>query len=137
MPKRTYIDANLLVAAFRGEGEIGQRAIEILDDPDRILVVSDAVWLEVMPKPRFEKRQEEFAFYTAIFEQSEILRWCTDTLYRAHDLAEEYGIAAMDAVHVATAVDAGVEEFITAEKQTKPIFRVQSINITSIREGIA
>ena len=116
MPKRTYIDANLLIAAFRGEGELGQRAMEILDDSNRALVLSDAVWLEVMPKPRFEKRPAEIAFYQAVFEQAEHRKWCTDTLYHAHQLAEEHGIAAMDAIHVATALNAGAEEFITAEK---------------------
>jgi hypothetical protein len=30
----------------------------ILDDPNRHFVVSDAVRLEVLPKPRYEKRAE-------------------------------------------------------------------------------
>lgn len=133
MPKRTYIDANLLIAAFRGEGELGQRAIEILDDPDRALVTSDAVRLEVQPKPRYEKRQQEIDFYDAVLAQAEHLKWRTDTLYRAHDLAEKHGIAAMDAIHVATALDAGVDEFVTAEKPTKPMFRVAGLRMQSIR----
>lgn len=133
MPKRTYIDSNVLIAACRGEDELGQRAFEILDDPDRALVVSDAVWLEVMPKPHFEKRQEEIDFYAAVFEEAEHLKWCTDTLYRAYNLAATHGIAAMDAIHVSTALDAATEEFITAERSTKPMFRVQSINMRSIR----
>lgn len=133
MPKRTYIDANLLIAAFRGEGELGQRAIEILDDPDRALVVSDAVRLEVRPKPRYEKRQHEIDFYDTVLDQAEYLKWSTDTLYRAHDLAEKHGIAAMDAIHVATALDAGVDDFVTAEKPTKPMFRVTALRMQSIR----
>lgn len=51
MPKRTYLDSGVLLAAFRMKEETGRRAMEILDDPERTLVVSDAVWLEVMPKP--------------------------------------------------------------------------------------
>lgn len=133
MPKRTYIDANLLIAAFRGEGELGRRAFEILDDPDRVLVISDAVRLEAYPKPRHEKRQQEIEFYDAVLEQAEHLKWCTDTLYHAHDLAEKHGIAAMDAIHVATALDAGVDEFATAEKPTKPMFRVTELCMQSIR----
>ena len=133
MSKRTYIDANLLIAAFRGEGELGQRALKILDDPDRAFVASDAVRLEVQPKPRYEKRQTEIDFYDAVLNQAEHLKWSTDTLYRAHNLAEKHGIAAMDAIHVATALDAGVDEFITAEKSTKPMFRVTEIHMQSIR----
>lgn len=133
MPKRTYIDANVLIAAFCGEGHLGQRAMEVLDDPDRVLVASDAVRLEVLPKPRYEKRQQEIDFYDAVLAQAENLKWRTDTLYCAHDLAEKYGIAAMDAIHVAIALDAGVDEFVTAEKSTKPMFRVAELRMQSIR----
>ena len=133
MPKRTYIDANLLIAAFRGEGELGRCALEILDDPDRVLVTSDAVSLEVLPKPRYEKRQHEIDFYNAVLNQAEHLKWHTATLHRAHDLAEKHGIAAMDAIHVATALDADVDEFATAEKSTKPMFRVTELHMRSIR----
>lgn len=133
MPKRTYIDANLLIAAFRGEGALGQRAIEILDDPDRALVASDAVRLEVLPKPRYEKRQQEIDFYDTVLDQAECLNWSTGTLYRAHDLAEKHGIAAMDAIHAAMALDAGVDEFVTAEQSTKPMFSVSELHMQSIR----
>lgn len=133
MSSRAYIDANLLIAAFRGEGDLGQRAMEILDDPDRVLVASDAVRLEVQPKPRYENRQQEIDFYNAVLERAEHLKWCTSTLYRAHDLAEKYGVAAMDAIHAATALDAGVDEFVTAEKPTKPLFRVAELHMLSIR----
>ncbi len=30
MPKRTYIDTCLLIAAFKGEGELGRRALSVL-----------------------------------------------------------------------------------------------------------
>lgn len=133
MRKRTYIDANLLIAAFQGKGELGKRAIEILDDPERTLVVSDAVRLEVQPKPRYENRQQEIDFYEEVLGQAEHMEWCTETLYRAYRLAEKHGIAAMDAIHVATALDAGVDEFVTAEKTSKPMFRVNELHMHSIR----
>jgi predicted nucleic acid-binding protein len=134
MPERVYIDANLLIAAYRGEGELGRRAFEILDEPNRNLVVSDAVWLEVQPKARYHKRQQEIEFYNEVFARAECLKWKISTLYRAHDLAEKHGIAAMDAIHVATALDAGIDEFVTAEKSTKPMFRIEELRIQSIRQ---
>ena len=133
MSKRTYIDANLLIAAFRGEDELGLRAMEILDDPDRVLVISDAVRLEVQPMPQYEKRQKEIDFYDAVLDKAEHLKWSIETLNYAHALAEKYGIAAMDAIHVATALDAAIEEFVTAEKPTKPMFRVSALCMRSIR----
>lgn len=133
MPKRTYVDSNLLLAAWLGKDAIWLRAMEILDDPDRELIVSDAVWLEVIPKPCYHNNQEEIDFYTEVFAHADYIKWNIETLYHAHKLARLHGIAAMDAVHLATAIDALAEEFITAEKSTKPMFRVQGINVQSIR----
>jgi predicted nucleic acid-binding protein len=133
MPKRTYIDSNLLIVAYQGNCQLSQRAIDILDNPDRLLVVSDAIRLEVQPKARYEKRQQEIDFYDYIFDKSEYVKWNLSTLYRAHELAGKYGIAAMDAIHVAIALDAAVDEFITAEKSSKPMFRVEELRMQSIR----
>ncbi len=135
MPKRTYIDTCLLMAAFKGNDELGRRALSVLDDPERALVVSDAVRLEALPKARYHKQQQEVAFFEAVFSQAENIAWDASALQQAHTLAEKYGISAMDAIHVAHAVVAGVDEFVSAEKPTKPMFRVQSISMCSIREA--
>ena len=66
MTKRTYIDANPLIAAWKGDEEAGLAALTVLDDLDRTLLVSDALWLEVMPKAIYEKRQGEQVFYQFI-----------------------------------------------------------------------
>jgi hypothetical protein len=55
MTNRTYLDSGVLLAAFKGEGKLGLRALEVLDDPNRCLVVSDAVEIELLPKPVYEK----------------------------------------------------------------------------------
>ena len=133
MSKRTFVDACLLLAAFRGKDDLGRRALAVLDDPDRSLIVSDAVWLEVFPKALFHGNQEEVRFFEAIFELAENVVWDTATLYRAHDLARKHGLAAMDAVHVAHALDAHVDELVTAEKSSKPMFRVPGLAATTIR----
>ena len=134
MPKRTYIDTCLLIAAFKGEGELGQRAMSVLDDPERALVLSDAVRLEALPKARYHKQLHELAFYEAVFSQAENIAWDGSALQQAQSIAETHGIAAMDAIHVAHAATAGVDEFISAEKSTKPMFRVQAIAMRSIRD---
>lgn len=134
MPKRTYVDTCLLIAAFKGEGELGRRALSVLDDPERALVVSDAVWLEAMPKARYHKQQEEVEFYEAVFSQAENIPWDSTALKQALTIAESHGVAAMDAIHVAHAVMAGVTEFLSAEKPTKPMFRVKAVALHSIRD---
>ncbi len=135
MPKRTYVDTCLLIAAFKGEGELGRRALSVLDDPERSLVVSDAVRLEAMPKARYHKQQEEVAFYEAVFSQAENIAWDGTALQNALVIAESHGVAAMDAIHVAHATLAGVAEFVSAEKPTKPMFRVQTVGMHSIRDA--
>ena len=42
-------------------------------------------------------------------------------------------IAAMDSIHVATALPAGADEFISVEKPTRPMFRVRDIHMISLR----
>lgn len=133
MSKRTYVDANLLIAAWRGDGELGLRALKILDDPQRNIIVSRAVWLEVMPKAIYHKQEQEVAFYQEIFDAFEVIEWSAEALCQAEDLARQYGIAAMDAIHLAIAIISGVDEFISAEKPQKPMFRVSEIAVQSIR----
>lgn len=133
MTKRTYLDSGVLIAAFKGNEDICKRAIEVLDDPERELLVSDAVWLEVMPKPIYEEQQIEVQFYKAIFENAELLSWDLSSLARAAQVAEQHGIAAMDAIHIAAALDAGANEFVTVEKSTKPMFRITGLHMESIR----
>jgi predicted nucleic acid-binding protein len=137
MIKRSYIDANLLIAAWKGDDEAGSAALAVLDDWERTLLVSDALWLEVMPKATYEKKHGEMAFYQSILERAEYHPWRLDVLRRAQELAQSYGIAAMDAIHVATALAAGADEFISAEKPTKPMFRVREMHMISLRGTVS
>ncbi len=131
--KRTYVDANLLIAAWRNKDDVGMRALDILDDSQRIIVLSRAVWLEVMPKVIYHNEVAEMTFYQKIFDFAEVKEWSTESFYKAEDLAQKYGIAAMDAVHLAIAIMANVDEFVSAEKPQKPMFRVSEIVVQSIR----
>lgn len=134
MTKRTHVDANLLIAAWQGKGELGLKALTILDDPARNIVVSRAVWLEVMPKPVYHKQNLKTEFYQQIFDAAEVLGWSTQALNMAESLARRHGIAAMDAIHLALAIKGEVDELVTAEKAQKPMFRVEDISDLSIRD---
>jgi hypothetical protein len=41
--RRTAIDANLLIAAWSARAQLFATTLAILEDPDRILIVSDAL----------------------------------------------------------------------------------------------
>ena len=131
--KRTYIDANVLIAAFRGEEQVAQRALRVLDDPGRKLVVSDYLRLEVLPKPTFHKRQEEVEFMQTVFDgAAENLETSSDLTSRARAMASKYDMTPIDALHIGAAAVAGVDEFVTMENPTKPMCKVEEVKVVSI-----
>jgi len=67
----TFVDAGVLIAAACGVPEVSERALRFLDDPDRALVTSDFVRLEVMPKPWYHGFKDQVDFYEAFFRPPE------------------------------------------------------------------
>lgn len=131
--KRTYIDANVLIAAFQGKEPISRRAMAVLDDPNRQLVVSDFLRLEVLPKPTFHNRTEEVQFMNAVLENAaENVPCDSEVTEKAVKLASVYDLAPMDALHVGAAVTAKVDEFVTLEKPAKPLCTVAEIKVRSL-----
>lgn len=133
--KRTYLDASVLIAAFQGKDAIAERAMAVLDDPERAVVVSDYLRLEVLPKPTFHERRVEIEFMQSVFDgASEHIASSPELTDRAVSLASQYDLSPIDALHVGAAAVAGVDEFVTAEKPTKPLckIKISGIQVTSI-----
>ena len=59
---RTYVDANLLITAFRGSDAGVAAAIQVLDDARRVWVSSVFLRLEILRKPLFYQRDDEIRF---------------------------------------------------------------------------
>jgi hypothetical protein len=135
--KRTYIDASVLIAAFQGEGAEARRALEVLDDPDRRLVVSDYVRLEVLPKPTFHRREVEVEFMRSVLDQAENVPASSDLTGKSLELASKYDIKSIDALHVGASAVAAVDELVTMEKPENPMCRVQVIKVTSLHSSTA
>ena len=86
--------------------------------------------LEILPKAIYNKQQDEVDFYETFF--STVSDWATDSdeiLESAYQIACNYGLAAMDACHVAAALWLKASEIVTTEKPTKPMFRVKEIRL--------
>ncbi|WP_414569296.1 type II toxin-antitoxin system VapC family toxin [Nostoc sp. CCY 9925] len=131
--KITYIDSGVLLSATDGVGRIAEKALEILGDSQREFASSKFVKLEVSPKAIYNKQTQEAQFYEEFF--SDVTYWANDLAHivqEAYQIASQYGLAAMDALHVAAALSVGAEELVTTEKKTKPMHRVASINVVSI-----
>lgn len=135
--KLTYVDSGVLIASARGINLVAMRAMNILDDPDRTFASSIFLRLEVLPKPICYKKQPEVEFYEAFFNS--VTYWADSIESIAKNAYQDacmWGLAALDALHVAAAVSVGAEELITTEKPDKPICKVKSIKVVSIWERI-
>jgi len=122
----------VLLQAWRGE-ELAQAALNLLADDSRQFFSSQMVQLELLPKPRFEKRPREIAFYEAYFAEAAAVEPLSAELGReAEGLAVRYGLAGPDALQLAAAIRQGVEEFYTTEKLSKPMFRVKELKVISL-----
>lgn len=134
MKTKTFVDANVLIAAWRGNAELLQKSMEILDDPDREFIVSDYLKLEVIPKPTFFKNNDEIQFMQTFIDNASWQVNATPSITtQAIALACRYGLSAMDALHAETAIEAKADVFFTIEKSTRPLSRIQEIKVVSLR----
>ena len=134
---RTFIDAGVLIYAARSQGELAERAFQILEDKNREFASSIFLKLEVLPKAIYNQQSSEVKFYETFFD--EVSYWATDfdaIIKEAYKESSQFGLGAMDALHIAAAVSVGATEFITNEKSEKSIHRTQSIKIISIHPSI-
>ena len=130
---RTFIDAGVLIYAARSQGDLAERAFQILEDENREFVSSIFLKLEVLPKAIYNQQNSEAKFYQAFFD--EVSYWATELdkiIAAAYKESSQFGLGAMDALHIAAAVSVGATEFVTNEKPEKSIHRTQSIKIISI-----
>ena len=129
----TYIDSGVLLSATDGVSRIAEKALEVLGDSQRQFASSTFVKLEIMPKAVYNKQTAEAEFYEAFF--GAVTYWANDltkVIQDGYSIACQYGLAAMDALHIAAALSVGAEEFLTTEKPTKPMYRVSEIQVNFI-----
>jgi predicted nucleic acid-binding protein len=131
---RTFLDSGVLISATTGRDALFDRAWDILDDPERVFLTSDFVGLEVLPKARYFHHQDEVDFYEMFFtEVAQIVPVSEALMTQAHLEAQNAGLVALDALHVAAAKISGAEELVTTERLTTALFRVVGLMITTIR----
>ena len=134
--RRSFIDAGVLIAAARGTDEVAIRAIEILDDIEREFVSSSFVKLEILPKAVYNGFDEEADFYSSFFD-NDVAVWVDFSEELVEDAslrAKQYGLGAMDALHITAAISANANEFITTEKPDKPMFRIKDLKVITIHK---
>ena len=68
MTRTLFIDSGVLIVAARGEGAIAERALAILEVPEREFASSIFLKLEVLPKAIYNNRTSEVRFYEEYFD---------------------------------------------------------------------
>jgi predicted nucleic acid-binding protein len=129
---KTFLDSGVLISAWK-RGEFHERAMSMMGDETRDFLTCENVKLEVLPKPAFEKRRSEVEFYNQHFNIASASETFSAELGEAAlALAKQFGLAAGDALNLASAIRQGADEFITSELPGKPMFRVPGIKIISL-----
>ncbi|MDQ6632029.1 MAG: PIN domain-containing protein [Verrucomicrobiota bacterium] len=130
---KTFLDTGIFLAAWRGNEQAAGEAVSIMEDANREFFTAQLVKLELLPKPVFHKNHHEISFYNTHFLQIKKEEPLSESLGNdAMRLAKQYGISAADSLNIAAAIRLGVQEFITTEARSKPLFRVPGIKIISI-----
>jgi hypothetical protein len=130
---KTYLDANVLIVAFRGEHPAADAALTLLGEGHRQFVASPYLRLETLRKPRFYRRQDEIEFMETYF--ATVAHWVPSDdrlVQRALELAARLDLGAMDALHAAAALQGGAEVFVTMERRSKPLFRIPGLVTLSL-----
>jgi predicted nucleic acid-binding protein len=131
---RTFLDGSVLIAAIRGLPVPTERALGIINDPERVFLASDFVRLKVLPKALYFPQQDEVDFYEAYFATVvEMVTVSPALVMHAYTEAQQAGLAGMDALHIAAAKAGGAEELITTERPTTALFRVTGMTVTTLR----
>ncbi len=131
---KTFVDADVLIAAFRGEEEICAKAMQVLDDPEREFIVSDYLELEVIPKPTFHGFNEEREFMEAYIGNAALrVSSMPPITAQAIALACRYNLGPLDALHAGASVASKADVLITLERPEKPLCQVQEIKVVSLR----
>jgi predicted nucleic acid-binding protein len=131
---KTFVDAGVLITAWRGQTPERLRSLTVLNDSRRTSVSSPFVQLEVRPKAEYHKNKVELEFYETFF--AGVNHWVTDCnqiTSEAELVAEKFGLKALDALHIAAALLANADEFITAKRPTSPFSRVTDISLVTVR----
>jgi hypothetical protein len=130
---RTFLDAGVFLTAHDADNVKSGAALRLFESGDRELVATNLLRLEIVPQAAFHKRQPEIEFYEACF--SRVTHWIeidSPLIKTAERLASNYGLHAIDALHVMAALAAGAEEVITTERITKPLFRVTQLRVVRL-----
>lgn len=107
-------DADVLIYAAAGGHPLGRRVLALLEDEELTRVGSTLLLPEVLTKPMVaDPVSEEVEALLGVLSRLELLPLDGATARLAVILGARHGLRAADAAHLATAVAAGAQTFLT------------------------
>ncbi len=130
---KTYLDTGVLIAAFKGDEAASDRALEIIGNETRAFIVSDLLTLECVSPALANGYLEQADFCQKFIAEGINTPLSAASTGWAVERASKCCIGAMDVLHMAVAVEAGADEFITTEAPTKGFFNLDApLQVTTI-----
>ena len=134
---RVYIDANILiyyVEKVAGWREAAGLLFDALIAGDSDIVTSEMSFGECLYQPMRDKNHGLVALYDDFLGGEEIRRVPVnlDIIRAAASLAGESGLKLIDAIHVATAIDAGCAFFVTNDSRIRSMSRLRVVRLAEI-----
>lgn len=124
MSPKTAFDADVLICAAAKDHPFGTRVAALFADADAgeaVGVGSVLLLTEVLSKPmRDDPDSDECAALVSLLSRLELQPFDAPTARLSLALAVSYGLRAADAAHLATAVAAGADRFLTNNRKDFP-----------------
>jgi predicted nucleic acid-binding protein len=114
-------DADVLIYAAAVDHPLGARVVPLLTAPDLVRVGSVLLLVEVLAKPmRDDAESPETAALMSVLSRLDLHPLDDSAARIALALSVSYGLRGPDAVHLATAVAAGADLFVTNNRKDFP-----------------
>src|SRR5438132_4298325 len=101
----TFVDASVLIYAASKPTTVTLarrlRALQVLGDPDREFLASEYLRLEVLPIAVCYHKSREVTFYQKFFTNAVLWVDSSKLITPAYSLACQFGLGALDALHIA------------------------------------
>ena len=115
-------DADVLIYAAVRDHPLGRRVLALLSEPGRQRSGTGSVLLlpEILSKPLAEGNAAEVSALARLLARLDLQPVDRHTAELAAALSGRYGLRAADATHLATAINAGADRFITNNSRDFP-----------------
>jgi hypothetical protein len=129
----TFLDAGGLLSAARLSSPHRLKALTLLADSRRKFVTTDFIKRETTLKCDYHGYRQQVEFYEDFFENVDIFLTDVEPIIAgAYQAGKQYGLNALNALHISAALLAQADEFVTTGRPNSPFQNVRGLKILSL-----